>query len=449
MSDANDRPADVGSPPQGAQADAGEAPEASGASQLPPSAAAHVSRRGLFAMGAGGLAVGALAGVGGTLAAQAIAPQDDGEAVDASRSYPFYGAGHQAGVRTEPQRHCVYMTFDIDPGTTTDQVQSLFARWSAGIAQLVQGKPIGLVQPPRASAVPQDTGEATDLSPNALTVTLGIGPGVFDDRFGLSHKRPAVLKTLPTLPSDNLQSALTGGDLSLQACAEDPQVAYHAIRDLARIGRGTVSTRWTVMGFGRASAGAGQATPRNLMGFKDGTRNIRSDDEFDDFVWLADDSGWMSGGTYQVARKIQMNIEIWDSSGIGSQQDVFGRTKSAGAPLGEKNEFDTPDFAATKHGEHVIPQNAHIALAAHENNGGVKILRRSYNYTDGINQYGQLDAGLLFIAYMNDPQHFVRLQTRLGSYDQLNEYISHIGSALFAVPPAPEPGHYLAEKLFA
>ncbi|MHA7986119.1 iron uptake transporter deferrochelatase/peroxidase subunit [Rathayibacter sp. CAU 1779] len=407
----------------------------------------RLSRRGLFAMGAGGLAVGAVAGVGGTLAAQALTPKDQGDAIDAALSYPFYGGGHQAGVRTEPQRHCVYMTFDIDPGTTTTDLQSLLARWSAGIAQLMQGKPVGLVQPARPDAVPQDTGEAADLSPNALTVTLGLGPGVFDDRFGLKAKKPKLLEHLPALPSDTLQAELTGGDLSLQACAEDPQVAYHAIRDLARMGRGTASTRWTVMGFGRASAGANQTTPRNLMGFKDGTRNIRADDEFDKFVWV-DDADWMSGGTYQVARKIQMNIEIWDADRISDQQNVFGRSKSEGAPLSGTKEFDTPDFAKTTGGAHVIPQNSHVALAAHENNGGVKILRRSYNYTDGINQYGQLDAGLLFLAYMNDPAHFVTLQRKLGSYDRLQEYISHIGSAVFAVPPAPEPGHYLAEKLF-
>ncbi|MGN6128349.1 MAG: iron uptake transporter deferrochelatase/peroxidase subunit [Humibacter sp.] len=420
-----------------------------GDAQDAPRQREHLSRRGLFAMGAGGLAVGALAGVGGTLAAQALTHDSQGDSVDASLSYPFYGAGNQSGIRTEPQRHCVYMTFDIDPGTTQTALQSLFALWSAGIAQLMQGKPVGQVQPSRPDAVGQDTGEAVDLGPNALTVTLGLGPGVFDDRFGLASKKPALLKHLPALPSDNLQDGLTGGDLSLQACAEDPQVAYHAIRDLARIGRGTVSTRWTVMGFGRASAGANQTTPRNLMGFKDGTRNIRSDEEFRDFVWLDDDADWMSGGTYQVARKIQMNVEIWDSDRIGDQQNVFGRTKTEGAPLSGTKEFDTPDFHKTAHGETVIPQNAHIALAAHENNKGVKILRRSYNYTDGINQYGQLDAGLLFIAYMNDPEHFVTLQTKLGSYDRLNEYISHIGSAVFAVPPAPETGHYIAEKLFA
>ncbi|WP_243064111.1 iron uptake transporter deferrochelatase/peroxidase subunit [Humibacter sp. RRB41] len=409
----------------------------------------HLSRRGLFAMGAGGLAVGALAGVGGTFAAQALTHDDQGDSVDASLSYPFYGGGNQAGIRTEPQRHCVYMTFDIDPGSTLTDLESLFARWSAGIAQVMQGKPVGQVQPSRPGAVGQDTGEAVDLGPNALTVTLGIGPDVFDERFGLASKKPSLLKHLPALPSDTLQKSLTGGDLSLQACAEDPQVAYHAIRDLARMGRGTVSTRWTVMGFGRASAGQNQTTPRNLMGFKDGTRNIRSDDEFRDFVWLNDDAGWMSGGTYQVARKIQMNIEIWDADAVGDQQTVFGRHKDDGAPLSGTKEFDAPNFHKMAHGEPAIAPNAHIALAAHENNKGVKILRRSYNYTDGINQYGQLDAGLMFIAYMNDPAHFVTLQTRLGSYDRLNEYIAHIGSAVFAVPPAPESGHFIAEKLFA
>jgi deferrochelatase/peroxidase EfeB len=79
----------------------------------------------------------------------------------------------------------------------------------------------------------------------------------------------------------------------------------------------------------------------------------------------------------------------------------------------------------------------------------VRILRRSYNYTDGLDADGQLDAGLIFICYQNDPEHFVRIQRRLGASDRLNEYISHIGSALFAVPPAPREGHYLAEGLFS
>ena len=404
-----------------------------------------LTRRGLIASAAGGVALGALGGVAATLAAtNAAAASGSADGIDPTRAYPFYGGIHQVGIRTEPQRYCVYMTFDLTADTAQD-LQVLLARWSAAIAQMMRGKSIGAIQPDRPGAVPADTGEATDLGPNSLTVTLGLGPGVFDKRFGLQSKRPALLTALPALPSDQLQPALTGGDLSLQACADDPQVAYHAIRDLARMARGTADTRWTVMGFGRASAGPNQSTPRNLMGFKDGTRNIQSDDDYARFVWLGDDAGWMSGGSYQIARKIQMNIEIWDADNVGDQQTVFGRSKLEGAPLTGKHEHDTPDFHKTS----VISPTAHIALAAHENNDGIKILRRSYNYTDGINQFGQLDAGLMFIVYANDPAHFVHLQRKLGSSDRLNEYISHIGSAIFAVPPAPRAGHYIGERLFA
>jgi deferrochelatase/peroxidase EfeB len=421
-------------------------------SQEPPRQSDRgVSRRRLFAGAGAGAVVGALGGAGVVtgLHSRETAAAAQGSEIDFDRSHPFYTGIHQAGIQTEPQRYCIFMTFDLVSNITTD-LQVLLARWSAGIAQLMRGRTIGAVQPTRAGAVAPDTGEAFDLGPSSLTVTLGLGPGVFDHRFGLAAKKPRLLAELPKLPSDQLQKAYTGGDLSLQACADDPQVAYHAIRDLARMGRGVVNTRWTVMGFGRASAGKGQSTPRNLMGFKDGTRNIKEAADFDDHVWVgADDVSWMRGGSYQVARKIQMNIEIWDSDDVTHQQQVFGRTKEIGAPLSGKAEFDTPNFHAKgADGDPSIPLTSHVALAAHENNGGVKILRRSYNYTDGISQFGQLDAGLLFIAYMKDPDQFVRLQRKLGSSDQLNEYIAHIGSAIFAVPPAPRTGHYLAESLF-
>ena len=421
-----------------------------------PAAAAHsgLSRRRLFAGAGVGVALGAAAGFAG---GRATAGSDDlsaadADVVDLNRSYSFYasGAAHQVGIETEPQRYCVYMTFDL---TTTDvkDLQVLLARWSASISQLMAGRPLGAVQPQRVGAVAQDTGEAYELGPSSLTVTVGLGPGVFDERLGLADAKPKHLAELPTLPSDSLRKELTGGDLSLQACADDPQVAYHAIRDLARLGRGTVNTRWTVMGFGRASAGKGQATPRNLLGFKDGTRNVKEAADFDKHVWVADDDEpvWMRGGTYQVARKIRMDIEIWDADDVSDQQRVFGRTKEVGAPLSGHAEFDAPDFDKQAAGEPVIAPTAHIALAAHENNNGIKILRRSYNFTDGINELGQLDAGLLFIAYQNNPASFITLQNRLGSSDLLNEYISHIGSGIFAIPRAPKPGHYLAEELFS
>jgi deferrochelatase/peroxidase EfeB len=411
-----------------------------------------LSRRRLFqGAGAGalaGLAGGVAGGFAGGRASAADGSTSGADSVDLSRRHEFYTGSRQAGIETPQQRHSVLMTFDLTT-TRAQDLQVLLARWSAGIATMMAGNPIGAVQPTRVDGVADDTGEADGLGPASLTVTLGLGPGVFDQRLGLGSKRPRLLHPLPTLPSDRLESGLTGGDLCLQACADDPQVAYHAIRDLARMGRGVVDTRWTVLGFGRASAGKGQQTPRNLLGFKDGTRNIKEPADIDRFVWLGqgDDLDWMRGGTYQVVRKIRMNIEIWDADRVSDQQQVIGRTKQEGAPLSGGTEFTTPDFTAT--GAKQIPVTSHIALAAHENNDGVRILRRSYNYTDGINELGQLDAGLLFVAFVNDPQHFIRLQTRLGSSDRLNEYISHIGSGIFAVPPAPAKGHYIGEKLFA
>ncbi|MFT4286796.1 iron uptake transporter deferrochelatase/peroxidase subunit [Nocardioides sp.] len=415
-----------------------------------PTGRSGLSRRGLVS--GAGVVLGAAAGFAGGRAlaspGEAQVAEEAGESVDFTQSYDFYTGDHQVGVDTLPQRHIVFMTFNVAASASKRDLQVLFARWSAAISQLMKGRPVGSVEPTRANAVPQDTGEAHELGPASLTVTLGLGPSLFDDRFGLAAYRPKLLQDLPTLPSDQLRPELVGGDLSLQACADDPQVAYHAIRDLARLGRGTVTTRWTVLGFGRASAGLGQSTPRNLMGFKDGTRNIKDAADLDDFVWVSDDLDWMKGGTYQVVRKIRMDIEVWDATTIETQHTTFGRDKGVGAPLTGSKEFDTPDFTATADGKPVIDPASHVALAAHENNGGVRILRRGYNFTDGLNDLGQLDAGLLFICYQKDPQQFVTLQTRLGSADLLNEYIAHIGSGIFAIPPAPAQGHYLGEALF-
>jgi deferrochelatase/peroxidase EfeB len=410
-----------------------------------------LTRRGFF-LGAGGLAAsglivgGAAGGAGGFALARATGAET---AATADIVYPYFDQDHQAGIQTEPQKYSVMMTYDLTTTSRTD-VQILLARWTAAIAQLVKGAPIGDPDPSGPDAVAQDSGEALDLGAQGLTVTVGLGPGLFDSRFGLAGKRPALLRALPHLPSDQLLTEFTGGDLCLSACADDPQVAYHAIRNLSRMARGTAATRWTVTGFGRASAGPSQETPRNLLGFKDGTRNITSDADFDRWVWLRGQSqNWMNGGTYLVARKIHQNIETWDTDRIRDQENVFGRTKLEGAPLTGTGEFDTPDFAKKNAaGDPVIPATAHIALAAHENNDGVRIHRRSYNYTEGIGAVGQIDAGLLFVAFMNDPEHFIRLQTKLGSSDRLNEYIKHIGSALFAVPRGPRTGSYIAAELF-
>ncbi len=420
-----------------------------------PADSTTVSRRralgGAMLAGLGGAAIGA---VGGGFAGHAMAAGqrgDDDDTVDLRRSYRFYGQPHQGGIDTPPQRYAMFMSFSVAGGAGRTELQTLLARWSAAASILQQGKPVGTVQPQVDVQPPADTGEAYGLSPASLTVTIGLGPSLFGDRFGLAARRPAVFTDLPPLNGDNLDPRLHGGDLSVQACADDPQVCYHAVRNLARLGRNIVSPYWAVLGFGRASAGPGQHTPRNLLGFKDGTRNIATDAEYAKFVWIDNsDQPWMNGGTYQVVRKIRMLMETWDVDRIGNQQRIFGRTKEEGAPLSGKNEFDTPDFVAKgPDGNPLIDPMSHVGLAARENNDGIMIRRRPYNYTDGLDANGQLNAGLLFISYQKDPQAFIRLQNRLGAHDLLNEYVRHIGSAIFAVPPPPAEGHYIGQSLFS
>lgn len=400
---------------------------------------------------AGGLVLGAGAA---TAAAAAMAPNGASGVVQGARNgderHPFYGE-HQAGISTPPQDHLVFTAFDVT-ATTPVELQLVLAKWSAAMAELTNGRPVGKVQPARANGVPGDTGEAADMGPHGLTLTLGFGPSLFDGRFGLEKFKPAGFDQLPAMAGESLDPAMTGGDLCIQACANDPQVAYHAVRNLARMARTSVRTRWTVLGFGRASAGANQITPRNLLGFKDGTRNIKTEEDFAEHVWVGDEAGqgWMAGGSYLVARKIHMMIETWDEDPINDQQGIFGRTKQAGAPLSGTREHDVPDFhAAAPGGGPVIPADSHIALAAHENNGGTKILRRGYNFTDGLDAVGRLDAGLMFLSFQRDPEQFVALQRKLGSSDRLNEYIRHVGSGVYAVPGGlPAAGNYYGKEFF-
>ncbi|MBX6768084.1 MAG: deferrochelatase/peroxidase EfeB, partial [Actinomadura rubrobrunea] len=302
-------------------------------------------------------------------------------------------------------------------------------------------------------APPDDTGEALGLKPSRLTLTVGFGPTLFTkdgkDRFGLAARRPPALIDLPSFPGDDLDPARSGGDLCVQACADDPQVAVHAIRNLARIGFGKVSVRWSQLGFGKTSSTTPQAqTPRNLMGFKDGTRNISGTDTaaLNEHVWVQPQDGppWMVGGSYLVARRIAMNIETWDRAPLKEQEDIFGRTKGEGAPYGKKHEHDEPDLDA-------LPADSHVRLAHPDSNGGIRILRRGYSYTDGTDGLGRLEAGLFFLAYQRDIRRgFLPLQTRLARSDALNEYIRHVGSAVFAIPPGVrDAADWWGKELFA
>jgi deferrochelatase/peroxidase EfeB len=300
------------------------------------------------------------------------------------------------------------------------------------------------------------------LSAGKLTVTFGFGSSMFEKdgkaRFGLEGRRPAALVDLPHFPGDDLQAGRSGGDIIVQACADDPQVAVHAIRNLARLGFGKVRVRWSQLGFGRtASTSRAQLTPRNLFGFKDGTNNLKAEDTglLDQHVWA--DAGtrpgeaWMKGGSYLVARRIRMHIEIWDRTSLGEQEGLIGRTKAEGAPLSGGKEFTAPDFNIKgKDGEPLMGIDSHVRLAHADQNGGVRMLRRGYNYTDGSDGLGHLDAGLFFIAFVRDPRtHYVPMQMAMAKQDTLAvEYLKHTGSALAAVPPGTKPGGFIGERLF-
>jgi deferrochelatase/peroxidase EfeB len=295
-------------------------------------------------------------------------------------------------------------------------------------------------------APPADTGEAVGLDAANLTLTVGFGPGLFDGRFGLGASRPAALADLPAFPGDTLDPALCGGDLAVQACSDDPQVAVHAVRNLTRIAAGRAAVRWAQLGFGKASAteSAGP-TPRNLFGFKDGTANILGDDydALTEHVWAhrSDGSGWMAGGSYLVARRIRMTIETWDRTSLDEQETVIGRTKDVGAPLGMARERATVRPAE-------LPATSHVRLAHPSLHGGARLLRRGYNFVDGSDGLGHLDAGLFFLAYQRDPRRgFVPIQTELARHDAMNEYVRHTGSSLWAVPPGVGSGGWWGETL--
>ncbi len=400
------------------------------------------------------------AGAGAALAGTGLAACGDGTDSTtpltasqriAEQTVPFRGA-HQAGITTPAQDRLVFASFDVVTDDR-DQLADLLERRTYDAEAMTKGDlvPGGMASP---ESVSPDTGEAYGSPPAHLTITIGYGPDLFDDRFGLGRRKPAALAQLPRFPNDAIQAGVSGGDLCLQACADDPLVAYHAVHNLTFAGVGVVTMRMMQTGFGRTSStSTSQATARNLMGFKDGTRNLKSEqaDLVDEWVWATGSgvTSWMAGGSYLVARKIRMLVETWDRETLQGQEAVFGRAKDTGAPLGGTSEFATPDLAATDDGAPVIADDAHIRLASPETNGGVHLLRRGYNYSDGVDTVqGNLASGLFFIAFTSDPAHFATVQGHLAHADALNEYIRHISSAVFACPRGLAKGQSWRDQLF-
>lgn len=351
--------------------------------------------------------------------------------------YSFFGI-HQQGISTPAQKHIYFLVLDLHTNSLTE-IRKVFQTWSAYADLLTLGKNVAPYSK-NTLVPPLDTGEADSLNPYDLTLTFGVGAGFFD-KLGLQSLKPKELKDLPHFPRDQLKAEFSGGDICIQACANDPQVAFHAVRNLVRVARLQVTMKWSQMGF---NSYEDSETPRNLFAFKDGTQNP-SQEALDKVVWVKS-KDWLNNGTYLIVRRIQMHLETWDRTHLKGQNDTFGRKRDSGAAYGKESEFDAVEIT-DKEGKNILPQDSHVFLAKKT---GVEILRRSFSYASGVDsRTGQFDAGLLFISFQKDPAQFIAIQNALGNIDRMNEYITHIGSGLFACfgGVSDKKGDYLGRTL--
>ncbi|MGX2974430.1 iron uptake transporter deferrochelatase/peroxidase subunit [Ursidibacter arcticus] len=353
--------------------------------------------------------------------------------------YPFFGT-HQQGIATPAQKQIYFMVLDLHTHDI-QEIKEMFKTWTTYSANLTSGKNVKNYGS-NTYVPPIDTGEADGLNPHNLTLTFGISPTFFE-KLGITKLKPKALNTLPHFPRDQLKEHYSGGDICIQACADDPQIAFHAVRNLVRVARSKITMRWSQSGFNSFENGD---TPRNLFGFKDGTGNPQGE-ALNETVWCSEND-WLKNGSYLVARRIQMHLETWDRTNLNGQEETFGRHRDSGAPLGEKKEFDAVDLEKKdEKGNVVIPEISHLHLAKKT---GLQILRRSFSYASGVDpKTGQFDAGLLFISFQKDPSQFITIQNSLGNIDKMNEYITHIGSGLFACfAGVKDENDYLGKALF-
>ncbi|MFD8594437.1 Dyp-type peroxidase [Kitasatospora sp. NPDC059646] len=398
-----------------------------------------VGRRRLLAAG------GALA-LGGALAGAAAGTAARGDARGDARPQPpafgrqtvaFHGP-HQAGIETPAQAHAAFLGLDLHDGTDRAALGRMMRLLTDDAVRLTRGEP----------ALADTEAELAAL-PARLTVTFGFGPGLFRAA-GLDDRRPASLEPLPPFAIDRLQDRWCGGDLLIQICADDPLTVAHAQRMLIKDARSFARLRWAQRGFRNGRGMQGDATTqRNLMGQVDGTVNPPPDSEvFARAVWTDAGPEWLRGGTTLVLRRIRMELETWDLADTRAKEFSVGRTLGTGAPLTGTAEHDEPDFDAQDAlGLPVIPEFAHIRRARVAD-PAQRIFRRPYNYDDAPAADGTPDTGLLFASFQRDiAEQFLPVQRALAAADQLNQWTTPIGSAVFAVPPGCAPGGWIGERL--
>jgi deferrochelatase/peroxidase EfeB len=410
-------------------------------------------------IGASGLGVGALAGAAAeaqsrTSASGQSATEQARETLanELATRVPF-DAAHQAGILTHRQAQASFIALDsIAPDRST--LAAALRDLSTRARSLTQGDTVGAEE---LDDPPPDSGILGPLNaPDQLTVTIAFGASLFDARYGLQAMRPKGLERMPNFPHDNLQATRTHGDVLLSVCAGQRDTVTHTVRELMRSVAGHLTPRWRIEGFQSARRGPTPANnTRNLFAFRDGTANPDVNDAglMDELIWVQPGSGehaWTAGGTYQVVRTIRMHVEFWDRVGMFEQQNMIGRYRVSGAPLGGTNEFEDPRYNLDPQGKR-IPLLAHIRLAnpRTQQTANQRILRRGYNYDRGIDEAGNLDQGLVFVAFNQDIQRqFATIQTRLEA-EEMVDYITPVGGGYFFAPRgASGPGDWVGAGLF-
>jgi deferrochelatase/peroxidase EfeB len=399
---------------------------------------------------------GTVAGLAGAAGASLLgsdpALADTASGTASTSAIPFHGY-HQAGIATPPQTIGAFVSFDVT-ASGRKELTDLFRTLTARARFLTAGG-----TPPKAppGSAPPDNGIlGRDVVPDDLTVTVALGATLFDGRYGLGARKPVQLVTMKAFLHDDLDPALSQGDLLVQLCAGHRDTTVHALLDLLAHTGGAMRPRWRIDCQRNPPRPVG--IPRDWFGFKDGITNPDPTDttQMDQQVWVQPhtaEPAWAAGGTYQALRIVHFNIEKWQKVPLAQQERIFGRRKASGAPIYavSENASDLLDPIYTNDPQGLFTAlDSHIRLAnpqTPETASTSAILRRSYDYDRTLDVRGGLDLGHAFCCFQRELNTYITMQNRLEG-EALVPYISPRGGGyFFALPGVRDDKDYYARGL--